>query len=39
MNDPKKFDSKLFTHLRKSPILHWALSLLPQKEILNHDII
>ena len=39
MNYPKKFDSKLFTHLRKSPILHWALSLLPQKEILNHGII
>ncbi len=39
MNYPKKFDSKLFTYLRKSPILHWALFLLTQKEILNHGII
>lgn len=39
MNYPEKFDSKLFTYLRKSPILHWALFLLTQKEILNHGII
>ncbi len=39
MNYPKKFDSKLFTHLGKSPILHWTLFLLIQKEILNHGVI
>ncbi|KAB4409163.1 hypothetical protein GAO02_21955 [Bacteroides thetaiotaomicron] len=39
MNYPEKFDSKLFTYLRKSPILHWALFLLTQKEILNYGII